>query len=177
MGYMPQNIDSTTRTIGLWCLAHKDEKYITTLDLTTEFPNVARPRISGVLSRFKREGYLTQISRGYYRVVEDNAVEFERRLKPSAKEIEIVPAIPVNTTEISIGLKGQLLCLNSLLAVGADNLAPEQYSSLFDYLDDYAKHIQGMVKFARMNLESFDAYPVTIEQDAAAYEFLKEHFA
>lgn len=174
---MPQNIDATTRTIGLWLLAHKDEKHITTFEVTSEFPNVARPRISEILSRFTREGYLTRISRGFYRVIKDNVMDFERRLKPSAGEIEVVPAIPVNTTEISIGLKGQLLCLNSLLAVGADNLAPEQYSSLFDYLDDYAKHIQGMVKFARMNLESFDAYPVTIEQDAAAYEFLKEHFA
>lgn len=177
MGYMPQNIDATSKTIGLWCLAHKDQKFITVMEAREEFPNVAANRVAAIMARYEREGYLTRISRGFYRVVNDNVINFERRLKPSAGEIEVVPAIPVNTTEISIGLKGQLLCLNSLLAVGADNLAPEQYSSLFDYLEDYAKHIQGMVKFARMNLESFDAYPVTIEQDAAAYEFLKEHFA
>lgn len=178
MGYMPQNIDSTTKTIGLWLLAHKDEKHITSFEVTQEFPNVAKSRVSNVLTRFCREGYLLRISRGFYRVNKDNVMDFERRLKPSAGEIEVVPAIAVNEFRLDIKLKRKPLNLNVLLALGAIDFESDQFITLLDYLDEYAKSILGMVKYARANVDSFgiDETQISEQDQAEANNFLKEFF-
>lgn len=174
---MPQNIDSTTRTIGLWCLAHKDDKYFTTFDLTQEFPNVARPRISGVLTRFCREGYLERVSRGFFKVVRDNVMEFERRLKPGTKEIELVAAISTDAYPIWVGLNEQLFSLNGLLVVGVAQLDETKFIEMLDFLDEYAKTVMGMVKYARANLENFTAPYIESEHLQNAQAYIEKHLS
>jgi hypothetical protein len=173
---MPQNIDSTTKTIGLWLLNHKNDKHITSFEVTQEFPNVAKSRVSNVLTRFCREGYLTRISRGFYRVVGDNVLEFERRLKPSAGEIEVIPAIDPSEEYIDICLKQKKLSLNGLLIAGSIKLPEDRYIAMLSYLEEYAKYIQGMIKFARLNIESFEVPSLTEETILTAEQFIKEHF-
>lgn len=174
---MPQNIDATTRTIGLWLLAHKEEKHVSTFEVTSEFPNVARPRVSEVLSRFTREGYLSRISRGFYRVVPDNVMDFERRLKPSAKEIEVVAAIPTDEFRIDVHLNSHALNLNTLLVVGVADLHENEFIMLLNFLESYAKSILGMVKYARTNLESFPSESSMTDDDVLRVkQYLKEKY-
>lgn len=175
MGYMPQNIDATSRTIGLWCLAHKDQKFITVMEAREEFPNVAANRVAAIMARYEKEGYLTRISRGFYRVIKDNVMEFERRLKPSAGEVEIVPAISTDKYHVNITLKNTHLNLNALLLVANTDLSETGFVAFLDYLDEYAKVIQGMVKYTRTNLESFPPSSESTEEDyATAQTFIKE---
>lgn len=154
---MAQNINDTTKTIGLWCLANPNSLASPVIQKAFS-PRVAQVTVNAALKRFCDEGYLLRVGRGFYEINPDKEEDFRRRctsLAPGSFLDDFFQFPDPDVIKLPLQHKEQLAGYTWLVYQAAAR-GPEEFEKAKTWIRQYAEGlVYSISRVDRITYEEF----------------------